>query len=670
MASSLRRTLLHLEIYSAKFIERKYAINSRIYSKNFMNPKNMKILLFALTITPLSLFAQNYNASLIPDSLIKNANVVCRSNELRIEIKDAGKAKIYRKRVFTILNEAGDKYSYFYTYYDKFNDINDIDGTLYDAYGKELKNVKKKDIEDLSGNDDASLMVDTRFKVHSFYYRAYPYTVEYEEEKTLNGVFDLPDWDPQQTNVMSVQESKLIVITPKNLDIRYKQFNYPGSPEISEEKDNKVYTWEIKNTPAKITEQFQPSWREILPMVTIAPTSFEIQGYKGEMSSWENFGMFINSLLKGRDAIPDAVKQKVHELTDGVADKREKVRVLYNYLQQNTRYISIQLGIGGWQPFDANYVYTKRYGDCKALSNYMVALLKEVGINANYVLIKAGDDEDILTDFPSNQFNHATVCVPMGKDSMWLECTSQTVAAGYQGDFTGNRHALLIDDKGGHIVKTTSYKAEDNAQQRWITSQIDASGKLNADVKTHYSCLQQDNLHGMINHLSKDKILEALKRDIDLPDYDVTNFNYNEIKAEKPAVDEQLQLIANNYASVSGKRMFVMPNILNKNNFKLKIEEERKYDIEYPSSFTDNDTVSIKIPSGYNIESMPKDVSINNKFGDYEIHFKVDGENISCTRMYKRSEGRYPPSDYADLVKFYDSMYKADRSRIVFIKKE
>ncbi|MEO8765165.1 MAG: hypothetical protein ABI416_12795, partial [Ginsengibacter sp.] len=48
------------------------------------------------------------------------------SNEIRIEIKDAGKAKIYRKHAYTILNEAGDRYSFFYTHYDKFNDINEV----------------------------------------------------------------------------------------------------------------------------------------------------------------------------------------------------------------------------------------------------------------------------------------------------------------------------------------------------------------------------------------------------------------------------------------------------------------------------------------------------------------------------------------------------------------
>ncbi len=76
------------------------------------------------------------------------------------------------------------------------------------------------------------------------------------------------------------------------------------------------------------------------------------------------------------------LNRKVHELTDHLTDKRQKVFALYDYLQKNTRYISVQLGIGGWQPFPADYVATKRYGDCKALSNFMVALLKEAGIKA------------------------------------------------------------------------------------------------------------------------------------------------------------------------------------------------------------------------------------------------------------------------------------------------
>lgn len=636
-----------------------------------MNLFMKRSFLTVQVLLPVMLFAQNYNASLIPDSLTKNANVVKRYEEFRFEIKEPGKAKIYRKQAFTILNEEGDRYASFSTYYDKFQDIDHIDGTLYDAGGKELKNVKKKDITDLSGNDDANLMTDTRYKVHSFYYRTYPYTVEYEEEDNLDGMFDIPDWHPQSSSIMSVAYSKYVLVAPKNYTIRYKLLNFAQAPIITENGDKKIYTWEIKNIPAKTSEPYRPAWREIMPIVLAAPTDFEIQGYAGNMDSWEHFGMFINSLLKGRDVLPDAVKQKVHQLTDGVKDDKEKIKLLYNFLQQNTRYISVQLGIGGWQPFDANYVYSKRYGDCKALSNYMVAMLKEAGLNAKYVLIRGGGDEnDIITDFPSNQFNHATCCVITGRDSIWLECTDQTVPTGYIGSFTGNRHALLIDEKGGHIVRTTQYGANDNTIVRSIDAALDETGKLNAAVNTRYTCMEQEDLHDLINHYPKDKQLESLKKNIDLPDYDVSGFNYNEVKSEKPYIDEQLQLVANNYASVSGKRIFVMPNILSKSNGKLKSTDTRVYPVVYDYSFISIDTISIKIPAGFNIEAMPKNIDLDNQFGTYNIKFSVTDNTINCTRRYQRKEGRFPPTDYPVLVKFYDDMFKADRSKIVFVKKE
>ena len=184
---------------------------------------NRLILFIAVCFCVLKLNAQDYPASAIPDSLSKDANAVLRSEEFKITIKDIDRASISHKYVVTVLNEAGKRYAVYHNTYDKLVSLSDIDGNLYDASGKHLKNVKKKDIADYYDDDQMSLATDNRFKVHRFYYSDYPYTVQYEDEESLDGIFFLDSWVPQRSNTVAVQQSRLVIETPVNYQLRYNQ---------------------------------------------------------------------------------------------------------------------------------------------------------------------------------------------------------------------------------------------------------------------------------------------------------------------------------------------------------------------------------------------------------------------------------------------------------------
>jgi uncharacterized protein DUF3857/transglutaminase superfamily protein len=614
--------------------------------------------------------AQSYNASIIPDSLNKNANAVKREEEVKITIKNIDKATIQHKYAFTILNEAGVKYGVYSNDYDKQRSLSDIDGNLYDAMGKRLKNVKKKDIADFYDDDQMSLATDNRFKAHKFYYNDYPYTVEYEDEQDLDGIFFLDKWIPQSSNTVSVQQSRLIIETPTDYQFRYKQFNYAGKPTIVNDGKRITYTWEVKNLKAFADEDFSPQFEELTTAVYLAPVQFKINGYEGMMDTWQNLGKFVAQLNNGRDVLPANIKQDVHQIADKLSSTKEKAFALYDYLQKNTRYISVQLGIGSWQPFDADYVATKKYGDCKALSNYMVSLLKEAGIKGYYVLVNANDEDlhGLWQDFPSPYFNHAIVCVPDIKDTLWLECTSQTIAPGYMGADVGNRKALMIADDGGHIVNTPTYLPEDNKQIRTVTADIDSAGNLTADLITEYTGIQQDIPHALIHEVNKEFRDKYLNDELGLPTYQIKKTNYSEKKQLIPEVKEELQIQAQSYASVSGKRFFVKPNLFNKLSHKYDAAEARQFNIEYPYSFHDVDSIEINIPKGYSPESLPKDLLLKSKFGSYQISFKASGNKVNVVRDYTRSAGLFPASDFADFAKFYNDIYKADRGQVVLIK--
>jgi transglutaminase-like putative cysteine protease len=631
-----------------------------------------KLAATLIVIIPHLLIAQQFNAAAIPDSLTREADAVTRFEEIVFEIKSPGKAVFHERQVYTILNEDGEYLEKFVSPYNKFISIESISGVLYDASGKELKRVKKKDMEDVSGTDEETLMTDTRYKVNHFYHKVYPYTVDYEAEDEINGLLRIPDWVPQGINKTSVQRTRYVLIAPKDYTLRYKSINGSPEPVITEASGKKVYTWEMQNLPAKKEEPLSPTWEQIVPYVMIAPSDFEAEGYKGNMSTWEGFSRFIFELSKGRDVLPDEVKKKVHDLTDNLQTPKEKISVLYQYLQKNTRYISIQLGIGGLQPFDATYVANKRYGDCKALSNFMVALLKEAGIKANNVPILSGINETyIVKDFSTDQFNHQIACVPLKNDTVWLECTDHELPAGYLSGFTADRWGLLVDENGGTLVHTPKYGLKDNLQVRKISAILNLEGNLAASINTNYKAEQQDRLQGDLEYKSKDELLKELKSGISLPTYDITHFDYTERKDKiPPSIDESLELTANSYAQVSGKRLFINPNILNRSNTKLKTDAERKYDILLHYEYKDVDTIEIKIPPGYLPESTPPDIRLENKFGKYISSIQVLPEKILYYRSREQFSGRFPSKDYSDLVDYFDKIYKSDRSKIVLVKKE
>ncbi len=630
-------------------------------------------LLIAVLLTSFTAISQKYNYSLIPDSLKENANAVKRFEEIQVIIKSPGKAVVKHTYVITILNEKAKGFATFAAVYNKFNEINSIDGTLYNAEGKELKNVKKKDIQDWTGTSDISLIEDTRYKVYTFTHDSYPFTVKFESEEEKIGMFGLDPWMPVSRNNFSVEYSRYIVEAPAGYQVRYKQLNLNTQPLISNTEKNSTYQWEFKNQRAVESENYLAHWSKILPTVLLAPSEFEYGGYKGNMSTWNNFGKYIYQLHAGRNDLPENIKQEIRQLTAGINDRDEKIRILYEYMQRNTRYISIQLGIGGLQPFEASYVASKKYGDCKALSNYMVSILKEAGIDAYPVIIR-GDNSipPVIEDFPSNQFNHEVMCVPgmNGKDTVWLECTSQTESSGYMGSFTGNRKALLIKEDGGYLVSTPYYGLNENQQLRRINAEVDIEGNLKADIKTRYTGIQQDQLHFVVHNYTPQQKEKYLNATIHLPTFKVEQCEYTETKAKLPLIDQHIKLNATGYASITGKRLFIQPNLLNKSNERLPTDKPRRFNISLSISQRDIDTISISIPEGYTIETLPKDVSLNEKWGKYKISFSVSNNTINVLRTNESYEGDYPVSDYPAFAKYMDDIYKTDRSKVVLVKKE
>jgi hypothetical protein len=635
-----------------------------------------KIIILFILITPVLTHAGdiNFAAKDIPAQLLKNADAVKRIDITEFSIINLQSTKLHEHYAITVLNENGDEHAVLHVIYGKLMSIDNIEGTLYDAQGHVVKRIKNKDIRDVSATDDNSMAVDTRMKTFDFYYKSYPYTVEYDIVTLNNNTFLFPNWVPQEDGAVSVESSEFTIQHPANYKVNYRAFYYKGSPEQTTDKGNVNQKWQVKNLPAIKVPFASSLLRELAPVVYFSPSEFEIGNYKGNMNSWKEFGDFQYSLNTGRDVLPQSIIQQLTPLLAGVSDTKEKIKILYNFLQHNTRYISIQLGIGGWQPFDAAYVAKNGFGDCKALSNYMYSLLKYAGIRSLYTLVYAGTTSyaknRFIPDLPSQSFNHVILCVPLPKDTMWLECTSQQIPVGYMSDFTANRKALVITENGGVVVSTPIYKENENQQARKIKAALDEEGTLSLEAKTNYAAIQQDNLDQMVDNLSPEKIKEALEKNLPLSTYTINNYNYKQNKTALPSIDEELNVTASNYATITGKRIFLVPNVLNRSGLTLLADSSRTSDFIFTYAYRDQDEVEINVPAGYTIESSPKNVVMKTAFANYTINCTMKDNKIIYSRIMEQHAGRFKADMQKEIMDFYNGVYKIDRSRVVLVKEE
>lgn len=635
--------------------------------------KNTILIILACVATANSIAGdKKFPASEIPDSLLKNANSVMRLYESRIMVKSFSSVIHKIHFAITILNENGDKFGSLVAQYDKLQKVSGIEGALYDAAGKLVKKLKPKDIVDLSATSEVNFDDDNRVKVHHFYYNSYPYTVEYTYETTIKHTFYFQPWIPQEREQLSVQLSSYEIDVPKDFGIRFKTFN-ASAPMQKEEDGFKIYQWQMNNSPAAAEPKGFSNWRDYQVAVFAAPIDFQLENLNGNMVSWKNFGLFQYDLIKGKDNLPDGVKAKVKEMAANSKSKVETIKTLYKYLQQNTRYVSIQLGIGGWQPFDAAYVANKGYGDCKALTNFMYSLLKEAGIQSYFALVNGGADNysrnRVIDDFPSVQFNHVILCIPSGKDTMWLECTSQSLPAGYVSGFTSNRKALMIREDGGFLIATPRYGIQENQQLRNTNVVIDEKGDAKIIVNTSYSGMEQDALFGLVNNISQDKVKMYLSTAISIPSYELNSFKYQSSESELPELKETLDISAPNLASITGKRLYIAPNILSQSGQNPDFDDLRKIDFTFDNSYRDSSHTEITLPAGYSIESFIKPVSLSTDFGQYTMSCTLKENKVIYNRTFSLFSSRIPVARQKEIVDFFKEVYKTDRAKIVFIKK-
>jgi hypothetical protein len=609
-----------------------------------------------------------YPAKDISPKLKKDANAVCRNYEHEFELLDYGRAIEKVHLVVTIFNEKGDRFSKLILPYDPSQKIKSITGRCYNEWGLPSDKLKNDAIQDINYTTSGTIYDDLRIKLAEFKAtNIYPYTVDYQFEIDYNGLIKYPDWIPLNTYQLAVEKSTFKVIFPDSLKIRYKELNLSSNCRKEKKDTGKtILEWNVDSLVAMKEEPMTPPLISYSPHVICAPVYFSYFGSNGNMSSWKSLGKWCWDLIKGTDEFSEQRKTEIRGLTGEVKDTIAAIQILYKYMQQKTRYVSIQLGLGGYKPFPAETVDKLGYGDCKALSNYMKALLKCVGIRSYYTLAGADTNKGItMPDFPTiDQNNHVILCVPLRKDTIWLECTSQTQALGYLGSFVSNRKVLLIIETGGILARTPSLGSDDNKQIRVVHAKISPDGSMQTEVKTKFTGYQYDNVSPLFSESKEDQKKDLLE-DFSIPGLVINSFGFNTKKEKIPEAIETLNMSSNKYVTKSGARLFIPLNILNQMKDSPEKVENRKMPFVQHYPYHDQDSVVFFIPQGYKVESAPHEKKIETEFGIYLSSFVLADGKAVYIRDLKINKGTWPKEKYLALVDFYSAIVSADKARLI-----
>lgn len=635
-----------------------------------------KALFYVFLFIAQSVISQEnqYSYLSIPAALKENANAIVRLNTTEIDVIAVDEMIIKEVRVVTVLNKLGNRSVGAYVGYDNNSRITKLSARVYDALGNEIKKITKKKFLDVSAVDGGTLYSDSRVKYLDYTPINYPYTVKFEYVKKTSSTGFLPNWNPVEGYLVGIEKSSYRL----NLNAgkaRVKEFHFDGLDIEKSVSDTNIY-YAIKNYKAIKPELFSPSLNDYKPKTLVALNNFKTDGVKGYYTNWNEFGKWMNnSLLFGRNSIDEGTKTKVLDLVKGVEDPIEKARIVYKFMQDKTRYISVQVGIGGIQPIPANEVDNVGYGDCKGLTNYTKALLDLVGVTSYYSHIEANEYEPVSfdKDFASlEQGNHIILNLPTknGKD-IWLECTSQIIPFGYLGNFTDDRDALVITPEGGVIKRTTSYKNEDNLQKMVADITLDEKGNVRANVTIKSYGIQYGSKYDLETYNFKEQkkyYKSSLWRYNNNLSIDKIVFKNDKKKIE---FTEELTTSIKDFASISGDKLLLRVNVFNRNANTPKRYRNRKLPLKIRRGYMDVDEFTITIPKNYSVDgALFAERKIENKFGKYSIAIEKTAED---KLLYKRTllikDGLYKKEDYKNYRSFRRKVSRSDNLKIALTKK-
>ena len=535
---------------------------------------------------------------------------------------------------------------------------------ITDKTGSVVRKVKNKDIKTRNDLSHSTFYQDNVIEEFDMYWNSFPYIIDYSYEITQSDYIFLANWRPAVYLNTTVINSNLEVELTEEYNIHVENEELLQFSETNF-NDKKIVRWNCENYTPPSKELQMPSIYELMPMVYVGNNNFHY-AIDGSCKTWEDFSRWIHELNEGAYELTLEEKNRINSLLSEDSDPLEKIKRLYHYLQDNTTYINVAIDFGGLKSYPASYVCKNKYGDCKALTTYMKSLLKYVGIESEYTIINAGENESkVNINYPGQQFNHVILYIPLENDTVWLENTSSILPFNYLGTFTQNRYGLPAKEKGGHLIKTPALTAKDNSIVSHYNITSNSNGKGTFEVNKILRGDLFEDFCSLNKNYSKQEISSELadlfqfkKSKID--DWSLTQPHRDSTFISLHVKGEHEDLFRNigNY-KVLTPIQYEFPNY--------EKPEERTLPLRINLPLMIIDSINYQFEEVNSNIQLPDNISLESTFGHYKVNYFLENDFIKIVNNILINTGEYSNEEYRQYYDFIQDIKNSQKKSSIIL---
>jgi hypothetical protein len=444
-----------------------------------------------------------------------------------------------------------------------------------------------------------------------------------------------------------VRRSRYVVDVPADMDLTLESAPNTMDPVIEVQGGRKTYQWNASDLAPIEPEYFQVMWER--------PEYQSVQW--ATPSSWADIGAWYADLARDRYELSADVLAQA-EAVVGAREGNALLQELYRWIAQDFRYVSISLGLGGYQPRLPAEVLASRSGDCKDKATLFIALARHYGFEAYPVLLNSGGAEEELPSV--GQFNHAIAAVRHEGEWIYLDLTASIVPfgeipGGYQGEFG----IIVFDD--GSVEEITFPLDPPEANGVYVT----VEGTLGVDGSFDGTFTSRST--GLVAHEARASLAREFTAD-ELEDAaqglaavveggrgsNLRIFHGMDLEAEA-LLSVDISSARATRQNVGGGQIFILPIDSHGNPelvAALEAEPPRISPIridEVSGPVTLHSELRLTLPEGWTAE-LPEDVVAHSRFGVYEARFDQEGTLVTVSRHLTGATGEAPKEAYGELV--------------------